>query len=106
MAEQPEKTLPILRDQLNERAAADFTTEDLKLMTTELDWFMTLEEARENAFNPDSKLFWERSAEFYNAASEDDLPDDFELDEYVLDSEVFDRFLEQRDLVDWVEKPL
>lgn len=106
MAEQPEKALPILRDQLNEKAAADFTTEDLELMTTELDWFMTLEEAEQNAFNPDSELFWERSADFYNAASEDDLPDDFELETYVLDSEVFARFLEQSELVDWVEEPL
>ncbi len=106
MKEQPDETLPILRDELNSRAAADFSLEDMELMTSELDWFMTLDEARENAYNPDSELFWERSADFYNAASKDELPDDFELDKYVLDTQVFERFLEQEDLVEWVKEPL
>jgi hypothetical protein len=67
--------------------------------------FRTYQQDQETAFNPESGLFWEQSAQYYVERSQD-LP---EGADYLLVNplnEWFEQFLAQQELLDWVDAPL
>ena len=105
LAEVPDKAIPLMREQLNELAAATFTDEEVKFLVDNLVALMTFEEAKERAFNPDSDIYWRISVDHYVAVNQEVLPAGFEVDDVFLDEEIFREFASNSSLVDQVQAP-
>jgi hypothetical protein len=100
MKDDPESTMPILADNLNEQTASSFSVEQVTYMATVLDHFYTLEEAGTAVYDPTSELYWKKSAEFYLEGA--DVPPGFTIDEYIIDESFYNEFLKNQELVDFV----
>lgn len=103
--ERPEEILPRFTELMNERTASNFTEEQVGFIVTTLEDFMTLERAKLQTYNASSDLYWQRSVDEYVSKAET-LPDDFSVGKYLPNEEFFDNFLQEAELVRWVESPL
>jgi ABC-type nitrate/sulfonate/bicarbonate transport system substrate-binding protein len=107
MKESPDKTVPLMASSINERAAANFTNDQVRFILANFEDFMTLDAAKAQAYAPSSDLYWKRSADvFSQSTSKDTLPSDYSVTTYDVEETYFNEFLKQTSLVDWVNSPL
>jgi len=67
--------------------------------------FRTYGQDKDTTYNPDSPLFWENSAKYYVAKSTE-LPKGAD---YLMQNPLkpwFEKFLQRKDLLAWIDKPL
>lgn len=98
--------LPIWTESLNERMGSDtFSVDQTRIAIEEFEFFPTMEEAAEGVFNSESDLSWRNSVAHY-LPSVENLPADFNADEYEVHSKYYDALRAREDLVAWVNAPL
>lgn len=103
--EKPEAVMPIVVEAMNAHSGVATDPEELDfIFDTFLD-FRTYQQDQETTYSPESELYWENSAQYYVERSEE-LPEDAD---YLVQNPLnawFDKFLEQSDLLAWVDAPL
>lgn len=105
LKEQPDKAIPMIRDQLNKSAAAAFTDDQIKFLVSNLVDLMTYEQAKDITFNPASDRYWRISLDHYVKVNQGTLPDGFQADKYFLDEQLFKKLEARKDLVAKINKP-
>jgi len=103
--EQSGQIMPIVVKAMNDHSGVATNESDLQfIFDTFLD-FRTYQQDQETAFNPDSPLYWENSAQYYVERSKD-LPAgaDYKLVNPL--NEWFDKFMAREDIKAWVDKDL
>ncbi len=103
--EKQAKVLPLWASNINSRAAASFTSDDIMKMSKFLE-YPSIEQAKAEVFNDKSDLGWRKAMSFYGPQNTDRLPSDFTTGKYQREQEFFEAFLARRDLVSWVNAPL
>jgi hypothetical protein len=103
--EQRDQIFPIVVEAMNAHSGVGTTEEELGFIFDNFLEFRTYQQDQETTYDPESPLYWANSAEYYVEQSQD-LPEDADyrlnnpLDEW------FALFLEQADLLEWVDAPL
>jgi ABC-type nitrate/sulfonate/bicarbonate transport system substrate-binding protein len=103
--ERQSQILPLWASNINSRAAASFTKDDIIKMSKFLE-YPSIEQAKTQIFNDKSDLGWRKAMSFYGPQNTDRLPGDFSTGKYQLEQEYFEAFLARPDLVSWVNAPL
>jgi hypothetical protein len=103
--EQPERANPIWASNINQRASASFSNQDIVQMSSFLQ-YPTIEQAKTTIFNDASDMSWRKAMAFYVPQNKDKLPDDYTSGRYNLEQTLFEEFSKRADLVDWVNAPL
>jgi ABC-type nitrate/sulfonate/bicarbonate transport system substrate-binding protein len=103
--EQPERVVPIWASNINQRAAASFSTKDVNEMATFLQ-YPTIEQAKSSVFNDKSELSWRKAMAFYIPQNKEKLPEDFTSGKYQMEQAFFEEFQKRTDLINWVNAPL
>lgn len=100
-----DKVLPLVAEAMNAHSGVATSVEDLKFVFDTFLEFRTYQQDAETTYNPESDLYWEASAAYYVAKSTE-LPQgaDFKLQNPL--NEWFKKFLDRKDLLDWVDRPL
>jgi ABC-type nitrate/sulfonate/bicarbonate transport system substrate-binding protein len=103
--DQPDKILPIVVKAMNDHSGVATTAENLKfIFDTFLD-FRTYQQDQKTTYDPTSPLFWETSAKYYTPLSTD-LPAGADYNNQNPLNDWFNKFLQQKDLLAWVDAPL
>jgi ABC-type nitrate/sulfonate/bicarbonate transport system substrate-binding protein len=103
--EQRDQIFPTVVEAMNAHSGVGTTEEELGFIFDNFLEFRTYQQDQETTYDPESPLYWANSAEYYVEQSQD-LPEDADyrlnnpLDEW------FALFLEQADLLEWVDAPL
>jgi ABC-type nitrate/sulfonate/bicarbonate transport system substrate-binding protein len=103
--EKPDLVIPMWTKAINDAAAASFTPDEVKT-TVGLMVFPTVEESQRSVFDPKSDVYWRKSVDFYAALSKDQLPADYQPNQYDAEEALFNDLLKKKDLMDWVNSPL
>jgi ABC-type nitrate/sulfonate/bicarbonate transport system substrate-binding protein len=107
MAEEPDSTLPLFADAINEAAASKLPLSEITTITTELERFATLDQAEAEFYNPSSPTYYKKSLDFYVEGNKDVLPADYDPEASVTAPKFFEEgLLANAELVDWVNNPL
>lgn len=104
--EQPQRTLPMFTEAINTAAASDLPLSEVEYIVAELEFFPTLQQAAETVYNPESELYFRQSVDFYAKGNADKLPEDFVVDDVVVDDRYFDELRRNQELVSWIDSPL
>ena len=103
--EKQAQIFPLWASNINQRAAASFTPDDIVKMSGFLE-YPSIEQARTQAFNDKSDVSWRKAMSYYGPQNTDRLPADFNTGKYQLEQEYFEEFVARKDLVSWVNAPL
>ena len=103
--EKPDVIAPIVMRNMNEHSGGNLTVEDIKFIIPQFSDPRPYQEEIEKTFNPDSDLYWGKSAEYYVTTSTD-LPADADWRRNNPLDEWFNKFLQRKDLLEWVDRPL
>jgi ABC-type nitrate/sulfonate/bicarbonate transport system substrate-binding protein len=110
MHEQPDKVLPPMVEFLNKAAAGNLTVSDAKNLIVNFEDFATLERSKTTVYGgPDSPNYWKTSVDYYirqNEKTGNLKRGEVEAEDFVIQEEIFNRLLENEELVDWMKKPL
>ena len=79
---------------------------EVEYIVAELEFFPTLQQAAETVYNPESELYFRQSVDFYAKGNADKLPEDFVVDDVVVDDRYFDELRRNQELVSWIDSPL
>lgn len=107
--EQPAKTYPILVRELNKQSSEELKQADIEDLVPDFTYFPTSEEAKEKTYSPSSTGYWKKAAEYLVAANETQGTVDkgsVDVNTFVVQEELFNEFLEDEELVDYVNAPL
>lgn len=105
LKQDPETFVPYQLDYLREHASSDLTLEQGVMAMQELVDFETLDASKDTIYNPESPLYWRNYADYYldQNYSSGAIPEgSINIDEVVLQEQLFFEFLEHEDLVDYV----
>ena len=98
--------LPIWTASLNERMGSDtFSVDQTRVAIEQFEFFPTMEEAAEGVFNRDSDLSWRNSVDHY-LPNVENVPADFNVDDYEVHSKYYDALVANEELVAWINAPL
>jgi ABC-type nitrate/sulfonate/bicarbonate transport system substrate-binding protein len=103
--EQPERVLGIVQASINAHSGVGITLDNLKFTFDTFLEFRTYQDEQKETYNPESPLYWGRSAEYYVKQSKD-LPPGADYRRNNPLEEWFNKFLQRKDLLKWVDKPL
>lgn len=103
--EKRDQILPIVVEAMNAHSGVATTEEDLGFIFDNFLEFRTYQQEAETSFSPDSPLYWANSAEYYVAQSQD-LPEGADYRRSNPLDEWFAKFMEHKDLLEWVDRPL
>jgi len=110
MHESPDKVLPSMVDFLNKAAATSLTVEDAKNLIVNFEDFATLERTKVTVYGgPNSPNYWKKSVDYYIKQGEKTgkIPKgSLKSEDFVIQEEIFNKLLQNKDLVDWINKPL
>lgn len=107
VAENPDEAYPIILKTLNPDTASNMSVEDLKAQIPATTFFPTAQEAAELTFSDDSELSW-RALTDYQFAQAEALGTDLSgvsADEFIVQDEIFDEFMANEELQDYVNAP-
>jgi ABC-type nitrate/sulfonate/bicarbonate transport system substrate-binding protein len=103
--EKRDQILPIVVEAMNAHSGVATTEADLDfIFDTFLD-FRTYQQEAETSMDPDSPLYWGKSAAYYVEQSTD-LPAGADYEKNNPLDEWFDKFMDREDLLEWVDEPL
>ena len=98
--------LPIWTASLNERMGSDtFSVDQTRVAIEQFEFFPTMEEAAEGVFNRESDLSWRNSVDHY-LPNVENVPTDFNVDDYEVHSKYYDALRANEELVAWINAPL
>lgn len=100
-----DKVLPIIVEAMNAHSGVASTVEDLGFTFDKFLDFRTYQQDAETCYNPGSDLYWEHSAKYYVEKSTE-LPEDADYSLQNPLNEWFKKFIDRKDLLEWVDKPL
>lgn len=103
--EQPERVLGIVQASINAHSGVGVTLDNLKFVFDTFLEFRTYQDEQKETYNPESPLYWGKSAEYYVKQSKD-LPPGADYRRNNPLEEWFNKFLQRKDLLEWVDKPL
>jgi ABC-type nitrate/sulfonate/bicarbonate transport system substrate-binding protein len=109
MHEQPDKILPAMVDFLNKASAGNLTVDDAKNLIVNFEDFATLERSKDTVYNPNSPNYWKISVDYYikqNEKTGNLTPGSVEAEDFVIQEQLFNELLQDKKLVDWINKPL
>lgn len=104
VGENPDEAYAIILKTLNPDTASNMTVDDLKSQIPETTYFPTAEEAQELTFNDDAELSWKRLTDYQFEQAEalgTDL-NGITPDEFIVQDEIFDEFMADEKLQDYV----
>ena len=104
MAENPDEAYPIILKTLNPDTASNLTVDDLKSQIPDTTYFPTAEEAQELTFNDDTEMSWKKLTD-YQFEQAEALGTDLSgitSDEFIVQDEIFDEFMADDKLQDYV----
>lgn len=106
--ERPNDVIPVFRKEVNAHAAASFTDKQVKFTVTEFLDFMSIQEAKQKAFNPKSDLYWRKSLNYYSAQHKKagDLDKSLNVNPFNQEEQFFKELLRNKQLMTWINKPL
>lgn len=107
VAEYPDEAYQIILKTLNPATASNLTVDDLKNQIPTTTYFPTAEEAAELTFNDASDLSWKALTD-YQFAQAEALGTDLSgvtPDEFIVQDEIFDEFMADKQLQDYVNAP-
>jgi ABC-type nitrate/sulfonate/bicarbonate transport system substrate-binding protein len=97
--------LPIVVEAMNAHSGVATKLDELKFIFDTFLEFRTYGQDKDTTYNPDSPLFWENSAKYYVAKSKE-LPKGAD---YLMQNPLrpwFEKFLQRKDLLEWIDRPL
>jgi len=103
--EQPETVMPIVARNMNEHSGVATSEEDLGFIFDTFLAFRSYQEDAETTYDPESELYWGKSADYYVTQSAD-LPEGADYRTQNPLDEWFANFLTRTDLLEWVDAPL
>lgn len=103
--EQPDKVLPIVVKAMNDHSGVATNEENIKFIFDNFLAFRTYQDDQKTTYDSTSPLFWENSAKYYVPLSTD-LPAGADYKNQNPLNDWFNNFLQQKDLVAWVDAPL
>jgi hypothetical protein len=109
MHEQPDKILPAMVDFLNKASAGNLTVDDAKNLIANFEDFATLERSKDTVYNPNSPNYWKISVDYYikqNEKTGNLAPGSVKAEDFVIQEQLFNELLQDKKLVDWINKPL
>jgi ABC-type nitrate/sulfonate/bicarbonate transport system substrate-binding protein len=109
MDEQPDKVLPAMVDFLNKASAGNLTVDDAKNLIKNFEDFATLERSKATVYNPSSPNYWKVSVDYYikqNEKTGNLKPGQVKAEDFVIQEQIFNKLLQDKKLVDWINKPL
>jgi ABC-type nitrate/sulfonate/bicarbonate transport system substrate-binding protein len=110
MHEKPDEVLPAMVDFLNKAAATNLTVDDAKNLIKNFEDFADLERSKTTVFGgPQSPNYWKKSVDYYIRQNEDMgniERGSVKAEDFVNQEEIFNQLLMNRELVDWINKPL
>jgi ABC-type nitrate/sulfonate/bicarbonate transport system substrate-binding protein len=109
MDEQPDKVLPAMVDFLNKASAGNLTVDDAKNLIKNFEDFATLERSKTTVYGHDSPNYWKISVDYYikqNEKTGNLKPGEVKAEDFVIQEELFNKLLQEKKLVDWINKPL
>lgn len=100
--------VPVFRREVNLHGGANFTEKQVEFTISEFLEFMSIDEAREKMYNPDSELYWKNSLDFYAEQNKEsgELPADIDVGPFNVEEQFFRELLEREDLIQWINAPL
>jgi len=104
VAENPDEAYPIILKTLNPDTASNLTVDDLKSQIPDTTYFPTAEEAQELTFNDDTEMSWKKLTD-YQFEQAEALGTDLSgitSDEFIVQDEIFDEFMADDKLQDYV----
>ncbi|MBS1881945.1 MAG: ABC transporter substrate-binding protein [Actinobacteria bacterium] len=109
LKEDKAKTYPILAAELNKASSGELSTAEIENLVPDFTYFPTSEEAKEKIYTPSSPSYWKTGTEYLVASNEKQKtiePGSVSVEEFVVQEELFNEFLKDKKLVDYVNAPL
>ncbi len=110
MHEKPDLILPAMVDFLNKSAATNMTVAEAKNLMEKFIDFFTLESSKTSVYGGSkSPTYWKTSVDYYIKQNEDMgklSPGAVKAGSFVIQEKIFNELLKDRELIDWINKPL
>jgi ABC-type nitrate/sulfonate/bicarbonate transport system substrate-binding protein len=108
MREKPDMVLGKQVDYLNKIAGVNLTVDDAKQIMSDFIDFETWQNSKETVYNSDSPLYWKISVDHYIKHNEDlgNIEKGVVTSDFVIQEEIFNKLLKDKELMDWINKPL
>jgi len=110
MHEKPDAVLPAMVGFLNKAAATNLTVDDAKNLIKNFEDFANLERSKTTVYGgPGSPNYWKKSMDYYIKQNEDMgtiEKGSVKSEDFVNQEQIFKKFLQNKELVDWVNRPL
>lgn len=103
--ERPDAVLPIVAESINRHSGVGVDLEELRFIFETFLEFRTYQQDKETTYNPESSLYWGKSAEYYVRQSKD-LPPGADYRRGNPLDEWFDKLMRRPDLLEWIDAPL
>lgn len=106
--EQASCVLPAVTETINRMSGSNQTVEQVEQTFDEFLQHRTYQEEREETYNADSPLYWKNSASYYveQSVKNGEYPSDGDYESVNRQEEIFTEFLEQDELLQWVDAPI
>jgi ABC-type nitrate/sulfonate/bicarbonate transport system substrate-binding protein len=104
--EKPDTVLPLVAEAMNAHSGVAVKPEDMRFTMTVFLEFRTYQGDRDTTYNPESELYWAKSAEYYVVVPTEGLPANADYRRQNPLDEWFAKLLERKDLLEWIDKPL
>ena len=105
--ERPDEAMQPMVDHLAQETGGAMDLEQAKEQVPEFVYFQTMEESKDTVFNSQSEAYWRKAADYMVEQNQqlEKIPEEFNLN-WVVQEELFNELLENKKLVDWINKPL
>ena len=105
--ERPDEAMQPMVDYLAQETGGAMDPAQAKEQVPQFVYFQTLEESKDTVFNSQSQTYWRKAADYMVEQNQqlEKIPEGFDLN-WVVQEELFNELLENKKLVDWINKPL